>query len=131
MQNGKDDTRFLVRGRIDWEDLDENLKDENSFHFKVKSLISHMLNERKGIKAFGRGNTEFLDLGDERLLAYHRIYNDENVVVINNLSSSAMAINNPFTDKDMAVIMPNGFSFDQSSERLLFEPHGFVWLRIL
>lgn len=131
IQNGKDDTRFLVRGRIDWEVLDENLKDENSFHFKVKSLISHMLNERKGIKAFGRGNTEFLDLGDDRLLAYHRIYNDENVVVINNLSSSAMAINNPFTDKDMAVIMPNGFNFDQTSERLLFEPHGFVWLRIL
>lgn len=131
IQNGKDDTRFLVRGRIDWDNLDENLKDEDNFHFKVKSLISNMLNERKAIKAFGRGNTEFLDLGDERLLAYHRIYNDENIVVINNLSSSAMAINNPFADKDLAVIMPNGFSFDQSSDRLLFEPHGFVWLRIL
>jgi len=128
---GKDDTRFLVRGRIDWQKLEENLKDEDNFHFKVKSIISNMLNERKDIKAFGRGITEFLDLGDDRLLGYKRLYEDEKIVVINNLSSEAIAIENPFPDQNMAVIMPNGFNFDQSNDRFLFEPNGFVWLKLL
>jgi maltose alpha-D-glucosyltransferase/alpha-amylase len=129
--NGKDDTRFLVRGRIDWDELKENLKDENSFHFKVKTVISEMLNERKEIKAFGRGSTEFLNLGDEQLIGYERLYNDEKIIVINNLSASSIAIENPFPDEDLAVIMPNGFVFDEATNILLFEPHGFVWMRIL
>lgn len=128
---GKDDTRFLVRGRIDWEKLDANLKDENSFHFKVKSIVSQMLNERKGLKAFGRGKTEFIDLGDERLLAYKRIYGDEVILIINNLSSKSIAIENPLSDDDLAIIMPHGFTVDGASNRMLFESHGFVWLRIL
>ena len=35
---GKDDTRFLVRGRIDWDQLEADLSDENNFHFS--SLVS-------------------------------------------------------------------------------------------
>lgn len=128
---GKDDTRFLVRGRIDWEKLDEEMLDENSFHFKVKTLISQMLNERKELKAMGRGTTDFIDLGNEKVIAYQRNYKDDSILVINNLSSEKLAVKNPFPDKNMAIIMPNGFLFDESSEELIFDAHGFVWLRII
>lgn len=128
---GKDDTRFLVRGRIDWEKLDENLKDENNFHYKVKSIISDMLNQRKEIKAMGRGTTEFVDFENDGLLAYKRVYKDETILVINNLNSKGIAVKNPFTDSDMAIIMPNGFNYDDSNNRFVFEPHGFVWLRLI
>lgn len=128
---GKDDTRFLVRGRIDWGKLELEMQNENSFHFKVKTLISQMLNERKELKAMGRGTTEFVDLNDDRVLAYQRKYNDDNIFVINNLSNNKLAVKNPFPNKNMAVIMPNGFLFDESTEELVFDAHGFVWLRII
>ncbi len=128
---GKDDTRFLVRGRIDWEKLEREMKDENSFHFKVKEIISQMLNERKELKAMGRGTTEFLNIENESILAYKRKYQGETLLVINNLSSESVAIENPLPDEDLAIIMPRGFSLDQSSNRLLFEPHGFVWVRVI
>ena len=128
---GKDDTRFLVRGRIDWDNLEEELKNEDSFHYKVKEIVSSQLNERKALKAMGRGNTEFLDLGDSRLLAYKRTYKDETLLIINNLSSVAVAMENPLPDSNMAIILPSGFNFDQANDRMLFEPHAFVWLRIL
>jgi maltose alpha-D-glucosyltransferase/alpha-amylase len=128
---GKDDTRFLVRGRINWEKMEKELKDENSFHFKVNELISQMLNERKDIKALGRGTTEFMDLGNERLLAYKRIYNGEEILVINNLSATPLSVENPLPEDDMAIIMPRGFRFDQATDSMNFEAHGFVWLRVL
>jgi len=128
---GKDDTRFLVRGRIDWQKVEEELKDESSFHFKVKTLISQMLNERKELTAMGRGTTEFIDLNDDRILAYQRAYNEDNIFVINNLSNSQISVKNPFPDKNMAVIMPNGFVFDEASEEFIFNAHGFVWLRVI
>jgi len=128
---GKDDTRFLVRGRIDWEKLEREMKDENSFHFKVKEIISQMLNERKELKAMGRGTTEFLNIENESILAYKRKYQGETLLVINNLSSESVAIENPLPDEDLAIIMPRGFSLDHSSNRLLFEPHGFVWVRVI
>jgi maltose alpha-D-glucosyltransferase/alpha-amylase len=128
---GKDDTRFLVRGRIDWDKLKAEMKNENSFHFKVKTIIRQMLNERKELLAMGRGTTEFIDLHDDRIIAYKRAYKQESLIAINNLSSKGLAISNPLPDSNLAVIMPNGFTFDEASNRLLFEPHGFVWLRVL
>jgi len=51
---GKDDTRFLVRGRIDWEKLENDLGQPENFHAQVFNLISNMLNTRKNFLAFGR-----------------------------------------------------------------------------
>jgi len=128
---GKDDTRFLVRGRIDWEKLDREMKDENSFHFKVKEIISQLLNERKDLKAMGRGKTEFLNIDDDRILAYNRVYKDEKLLIINNLSSEGIAIENPLPEDNLAIIIPRGFTFDEISNRILLEPYGFVWFRVL
>jgi len=132
---GKDDTRFLVRGRIDWNQLQENLNNEENFHSRVFALISEMLNIRKDEKVFGRGETKFLDIltlhgeSTEKVLAYIRNFEGETLLVINNLSSEPLSIQNPFPDNDMAILYPNGFMID--SQNLVFEPHGFVWLRTI
>jgi len=42
-----------------------------------------------------------------------------------------VAIENPLPDEDLAIIMPRGFSLDETTNRLLFDPHGFVWLRVI
>ena len=134
---GKDDTRFLVRGRIDWEKLQENLKDENNFHSRVFELVSNMLNTRKDEKVFGRGETDFIQMETsvggktEKVLAYTRKFEGEELLVINNLSSEPMSIKNPFPNKDLMLLFPQGFSVDDSSNSLQFEPYGFVWLRVI
>jgi maltose alpha-D-glucosyltransferase/alpha-amylase len=134
---GKDDTRFLVRGRIDWNKLQENLKDEENFHSRVFNLISNMLNTRKDEKVFGRGKTVFIHAEtvsgqpSEKVLAYTRNYKGEKLLLIHNLSSGPLHIKNPYPDNDMMLLFPNGFSVDDTNSSLHFEAYGFVWLRII
>ena len=134
---GKDDTRFLVRGRIDWEKLQENLKDEENFHSRVFELISNMLNTRKDEKVFGRGKTDFIRIETteggqtEKVLAYTRKYKGEELLLIHNLSSEPMCIKNPFPEKDLMLLFPQGFSVDDENSSLRFDAYGFVWLRVI
>jgi len=116
---GKDDTRFLVRGRIDWNKLETNLKDEDNFHTKVYQTIKEMLNTRKQFNVFGRGASEFIETPDlmtgknNNVLSYFRIYDDVKVLVVNNLSNQEVHITNPLPDEDLAILFPKGFNFDQ------------------
>lgn len=134
---GKDDTRFLVRGRIDWGKLQENLKDEENFHARVFNLISSMLNTRKDEKVFGRGQTAFINIETaeakqtEKLIAYTRKFEEEELLLINNLSADPVSIKNPFPDRDLMLLFPQGFTVDDSNGSLQFEPYGFVWLRMI
>ncbi len=134
---GKDDSRFLVRGRIDWQQLEADLKDPDNFHARVFELISTMLNMRKDEKAFGRGNTEFLNIktgeGEtaSSALVYLRTYNNEKLLVINNLSPQPLTVNNPFPDNDLALLFPHDFLVDDDGLSFHFGPHGFVWLKVV
>jgi len=132
---GKDDTRFYVRGRIDWEKLNENLKNEDDFHFKVYQLISGMLNTRKDHQAFGRGDLKFIDVRDisgepkNQLLSYLRTYNDEKIMVINNLSSEKVVVKNPLENENMAMLTMNGFSME--NDNMVLQPNGFAWFLVI
>jgi maltose alpha-D-glucosyltransferase / alpha-amylase len=47
---------------------------------------------RKSTKVFSRGSIEFLRPSNHRVLAYVRQYEDEKILIVNNLSSSAQAV---------------------------------------
>jgi len=134
---GKDDTRFLVRGRIDWNELDTALADEKSFHSIVYAYIHDMLNARKLHKAFGRGKTEFLIMkevnGSQRdeILAYTRTYKGEKLLILNNLSDKEMKMANPYPGVDMAILYPKGMRVEDPDNAIVLEPFGFVWLLVL
>lgn len=136
-QTGKNDTRFLVRGRIDWEQLEKDLKDPENFHTKVYNIIKSMLNTRKEHSAFGRGNTTFLDvyntLGEnsDKVLAYTRTTSTEKIMVLNNLSDQEQVIKHPLPGSDIFVLNLNGFTYNEETGNFHFEPHGFVWLGII
>lgn len=127
---GKDDTRFLVRGRVDWDFVEQELKKEQGFHASVFKMISAMLNARQAMKVFGRGVTEFLKVQDA-VLAYTRKMDEEEVLVVNNLSSSRQVIEHPFPDRNMVILHAEGFLADDASQVLKFEPHGFAWFALL
>lgn len=132
---GKDDTRFLVRGRIDWEKLKEDLKHPENFHAQVFELISGMLNVRKDYKSFGRGSMNFVNIKDDKgndidsVLAYLREYENERILVINNLTSKKIEVINPINKSNLAVLFPNGFSMNNNN--MVFESLGFGWFTVL
>ena len=95
---GKDDTRFLVRGKIDWGGLEKELNNPESFHTKVYNKIKTMVNTRNRFKCFGRGNIEWIDVFDgngnklQEVLAFYRIFDNEKVLVLNNLSDNKLTV---------------------------------------
>ncbi len=134
---GKDDTRFLVRGRIDWAKLENDLQDPDNFHARVYSTIKSLLNTRKDHAVFGRGETRFLDVADqngqplEQVLAYLRTTSEENVLVLNNLSDRPVMLKHPLPDNHVFVLNLNGFAYDEETHTFRLEPYGFVWLGVL
>jgi maltose alpha-D-glucosyltransferase/alpha-amylase len=129
---GKDDTRFLVRGKIDWMNLEQDLKQEDNFHSQVFGMISSMLNTRKDFTSFGRGDLNFIDVvtdNPHEILSYVRKYSDEKILVLNNLSAEKQVLRNPLPDNNLAVLNMNGFVMD--NDHIILEPHGFVWVLVI
>ncbi len=134
---GKDDTRFLVRGRIDWKKLEADLKNPENFHSRVYQMIKSLLNTRKEHPAFGRGTTKFIDAQDvdgkplEQVLAYLRSTSGENILMLNNLSGKTVEVKHPLPDNHVFVLNLNGFAYSEESQTFILEPYGFVWLEVL
>lgn len=133
----KDDTRFLVRGKIDWETLENNLENPNSFASQVFHKISKMVNIRKDIKALGRGQIEWLEAlkpdgtKNNSLLVYIRKTNEERFLIIQNLSSSKqegrLALQPSSTWKEL---FDNPLDFDQNLQTFTLKPFEYVWIRM-
>ncbi len=85
---GKDDTRFLVRGKVNWEEVESQLDKRDSFESQIFSGLSTMVNARNKYKAFGRGNIEWLENNELGLLSYKRKYENEEILVLINLSGT-------------------------------------------
>ncbi len=123
---GKDDTRFLVRGKMNWPEIDQNLQNTESLSSKVYYKLKHMLTVRNQHKAFGRGGIEFISLPgneDGSTLAFYRIFENEKWLIVHNMTDTEMSILLPYTSaiyKDM---------LDQSFSSQL-EPYGFKWFKI-
>ncbi len=135
---GKNDTRFLVRGKIDWQKLENNINNHHdNFHAKVYRIIKSLLNTRSKHLSLGRGTSVFIDLikvdktPAEEVLSYTRNTPDETVFVINNLSGKSVSLINPFVEKNMFVLNLNGFSYNDTLETIILEPYGFVWFNIV
>ncbi len=123
---GKDDTRFLVRGKIDWSLLEKELRDPNSYSSIVNSKLKRMLKTRRQFKAFGRGSLMFSNLADNSagtILAYERQLGNEKMFIIHNM-----------TDQFQEIQLPSGLTsgkelMQQSwSGVMKLEPYGFRWI---
>jgi len=126
---GKDDTRFLVRGRVDWKHLENELKNKESFHSKVYTLLKPMINLRKQNKAFGQGDTRFIDLGNTHLLAYQRQFENEKILVINNLSYEEQSVSIEHIAGFNRVMFSNNMETTSNKNGFVLKSRGFVWLK--
>jgi maltose alpha-D-glucosyltransferase/alpha-amylase len=123
---GKDDTRFLGRGKIDWEKLESNLKNPESFSSKIYYKLKMMLKVRNQYKTFGQGSIEFINLpGIENgnVLSFYRTFGTEKWLIIHNM-----------TDKKINITLPAGTGgcvniFDNITP-VQIEAYGFNWVNI-
>jgi maltose alpha-D-glucosyltransferase/alpha-amylase len=95
---GKDDTRFLVRGKIDWKEVDSALNRRGSYESLVYDQVKAMLDARHAFPVFGRGKLEWIELQKDsggpadEVMAYYRTYDRFIILVIHNLSSAEVRI---------------------------------------
>ncbi len=123
---GKDDTRFLVRGKIDWDALAQNLDNADSFSSRIYQKLKAMLHVRNRHRTFGRGSIDFITLpgsSNGKTLSFIRTLEHEKWLIIHNMTDQEISINLPGkTEKSVNI-------FDNTIPETL-DPYGFAWLNI-
>jgi len=90
---GKDDTRFLVRGKINWTLREAQLSDPSTFQYRLFTRIQNMLEVRQQTGVFGTGSMKFVDFADnEAVLAYLRENENHKIIVVQNLSAKPQTV---------------------------------------
>jgi maltose alpha-D-glucosyltransferase/alpha-amylase len=126
LQTGKDDTRFLCRGKIDWEELAFNLENPESFSSHIYNKLKRMLHIRNQHQTFGRGSIEFINLpGSESgsILSFFRTYEKEKWLIIHNMTDHTLPVNLPPFAK-------HGVNIFDNTIPVTLEAYGFNWINI-
>ncbi len=136
-KTGYKDARYFVRGRIEWEQWNKELEKPGSFHSKVFDAVRNQLEVRKNTSIFGRGSIDWLEITDQEdnpvpsLLAFLREHEDEQIVVVHNLSGNPVNSNlrvNFVTENSHDML---GQEITQTEEGYLsFEPYAYHWFKI-
>lgn len=131
---GKNDTRFRVRGRIDWAKREAQLKQPETFQYKVFTRIQHLLSVRKKHKAFGRGSIAFIQLKNmdnevnPSILAYWRKFGDEKVLIIQNLSGENQKLVTPV----VSGVLVDLLTIERPVSKVLnLAPYEYRWYRMV
>jgi maltose alpha-D-glucosyltransferase/alpha-amylase len=69
-----------------------NVQSQKRFEHSLLSWMKRLIRIRKSLPAFGRGSIEFLYPANHRVLAYIRQLGKDTILVVNNLSNSAQAV---------------------------------------
>ena len=140
-QTGKNDTRYFVRGRVDWEEVRRKLKDGVSFSSQVFGRLKTALNVRRQYKAFGRGQLQWLTAMDgagkpvESILAYARSYGDEKIIVVNNLGDQRVVIQPlaPALDDVRSDLLGHMVQMEPMMGQtmgMVCVPRGYYWFKV-
>jgi maltose alpha-D-glucosyltransferase/alpha-amylase len=97
--------------------------------------MRRILEVRKSSDAFSRGDIQFLKPANHRVLAYVRTLGDEHILVVNNLSATAQAVELDMREYEGAipVEMFGGSIFPRVGElpyMLTLSPYDFFWFRL-
>jgi maltose alpha-D-glucosyltransferase/alpha-amylase len=135
---GKDDTRFLVRGRLNWEQIDSELNTVGSYASQVYSAVSLLLKTRNKYPTFGRGKMEMLKITSPsgknitQVMGYYRSWTCNRLLILLNLSEEEQIITLPSErlktfEKDM---LGQAVTLDEENNTLSIAPLGYYWFFI-
>jgi maltose alpha-D-glucosyltransferase / alpha-amylase len=99
------------------------------------SWMRRMIAVRRSTKVFGNGSIEFLYPANHRILAYVRHFENETVLIVNNLSSAAQAVELDLRrfKGNILIEMFGKNIFPRASELpylLTLGPYQFYWFRL-
>lgn len=132
-RTGLPDSRYYVRGRIDWPRVEQALRQPDSVESQVFHALQQMIAVRKAHPAFSRGTLEFVHVGaagdaapNSAILAYGRAFGDDHRLVLQNLSAQ---------DQQIAVEAAAGRAHDllnqeiiRHGQNLVMPPYAVYWL---
>jgi len=112
-----------------------NVESQEGNEHSLLHWMRRLIAVRRSTQVFGRGSMTFLRPTNHRVLAYLRTLGDEQILVVNNLSSAAQAVELelPQLAGAIPVEMFGGSPFPRIEERpyvLTLSPHAFYWLRL-
>jgi maltose alpha-D-glucosyltransferase/alpha-amylase len=112
-----------------------NVLSQKRSEHSLLSWMQHLIRLRKSAPAFGSGSIEFLYPANHRVLAYVRKLRDETILVVNNLSSSAQAVELDLRSYKGKILIEmfgrNLFPRVGNSLYLLtMGPYQFYWFRL-
>ncbi len=134
---GKDDTRFLVRGKIDWTKVETELKNPETLSSKVYARVKNMVQTRNSFQCFGRGTIDWIKvlnkegLAENRILGFVRAYRDEKILILNNLSEVDIWVNTQF---DFSVtnfdLLGRQIEKGNNPGHIKIRSYGYHWIKI-
>ncbi len=130
--SGYPDSRYFVRGRIDWAHVETDLQHPETLASQVYQTLQQMIRVRRTHPAFSRGKLEFLHCSgsdgrpNKHILAYRRSYKDDQCLVIQNLSSQEQQIIFPANEKKAKDFLDQDLALHNNV--LTLTPYSCYWL---
>lgn len=132
---GKDDTRFLVRGEVDWQQLETELKKPGSYTSVIYNKVRNMLHVRNRFHCFGRGEINWLKAQDTNglpagnILAFERKWQQERILVVHNLSPGEFWIHLPqAATRSFNDLLGNSIIQGKEAGYLMIKPWQYLWI---
>ncbi|HNQ68773.1 MAG TPA: alpha-amylase family glycosyl hydrolase [Bacteroidales bacterium] len=123
---GHNDTRNRVRGKVNWNELEQKLNNKKSLEYRIFHSLKNMIASRKKNPAFSMGSMVFVDAPDN-ILAFKREYNGNKLFVVYNLGDSAVSIEKLLPEKH-DIIYGN---FQNNENSKLIGSHKTIWFKFV
>lgn len=140
------DSRDINRGAVPAKLFYGSSKDYYEFNSKVYKRVKNLISVRKNLNSMSRGDFTLLKTKSPSNFSYIRSYEDEKVLVINNLSDEkliaeiTLPVNIVLASEDKHITslknLINGddvkvnISLTNRTMRLRIAPYGVVWLKL-
>ena len=118
----------LVQGEFGYQRVNvaSQVNDPSSLFRCIKRMIAI----RKEHAAFGSGGMEWIDMGIPSVAAFLRRYQDDTILVINNLASCAETIQIP-EEYQMNYLNLLGGDLQTLTAQVTLQPYSYMWLEQL
>ena len=112
-----------------------NVESQKRNDHSLLNWTRRLIRVRRSTKVFGRGTIRFLHPANHRVLAYLRSLDEEQILIVNNLSSSAQAVELDLHELEGAIPieMFGGSLFPRIGGlpyMLTLAPHSFYWFQL-
>lgn len=113
-----------------------NVEAQSQTQSSFLNWTKRMIRVRKSFKAFGRGTLEFLEHKNPKILAYTRSYQDETLLIVNNLSRYVQPVELDLKHHDgwEPLELWGNVKFPKIGTLpyfLTLGPHSFYWFRLV